>query len=93
MALNPREMDDSGEVRAPKSWDGPGSPTDLSQSRLVALLNSSNPVASNWRKKLDRIADALSELRAAGVIVLWRPMQECNGNRFSWGVDPLACAP
>jgi mannan endo-1,4-beta-mannosidase len=37
-----------------------------------------------WLNTLDRIAAALTELRDAGVVVLWRPMQEMNGDYFWW---------
>ncbi len=86
--LNPWVMDDAGSIRAPQTWDGPGSPTDRSRARLSELLDPSTSVYANWRKKLDRLATALAELRDAGVVVLWRPMQENNGNWFWWGADP-----
>jgi mannan endo-1,4-beta-mannosidase len=38
-------------------------------------------------RKLDRIAGALQELRDAGVVVLFSPMQEMNGVWFWWGID------
>ncbi len=31
--INPWIMDDAGSVRAPKTWNGPGSPTDRSRAR------------------------------------------------------------
>jgi mannan endo-1,4-beta-mannosidase len=37
-----------------------------------------------WLRSLDRIGAALTELRDAGVVVLFRPMQEMNGNWFWW---------
>jgi mannan endo-1,4-beta-mannosidase len=37
-----------------------------------------------WLRSLDRIAAALSDLRDAGVVVLWRPMQEMNGPVYWW---------
>jgi mannan endo-1,4-beta-mannosidase len=37
-----------------------------------------------WLHQLDRIATALTELRDAGVAVLWRPMQEMNGPIYWW---------
>jgi mannan endo-1,4-beta-mannosidase len=37
-----------------------------------------------WLHQLDRIATTLAELRDAGVVVLWRPMQEMNGDWFWW---------
>ncbi len=41
-----------------------------------------------WVASYDRIAAALAELRDAGVVVLWRPMQEMNGQIFWWGKRP-----
>jgi mannan endo-1,4-beta-mannosidase len=78
--LNPWTLPESGPVKVPEVWDGPGSPMDL--------VDPAQPVSAEWRKKLDRMAAALSELRDAGVIVLWRPMQEMNGFWFWWGDDP-----
>jgi mannan endo-1,4-beta-mannosidase len=37
-----------------------------------------------WLGQLDRVATALAELRDAGVVVLWRPMQEMNCDYFWW---------
>jgi mannan endo-1,4-beta-mannosidase len=43
-----------------------------------------------WLRSLDRIAAALTELRDAGVVVLWRPMQEMSGNWFWWAREKHA---
>ncbi len=53
---------------------------------LNRLVDPADPVNKIWRKKPDRIADALGELKDAGVVVLWRPMQEMNGIWFWWGI-------
>jgi mannan endo-1,4-beta-mannosidase len=37
-----------------------------------------------WRATLSGIADGLQELRDAGVVVLWRPLHEVNGDFFWW---------
>jgi mannan endo-1,4-beta-mannosidase len=42
-----------------------------------------------WMTSLSRIADALTELRDAGVVVLWRPMQEMNGPIYWWAKTQL----
>lgn len=63
-------------------------PIELSQ-----LLQSDTAVGQIWLKKLDRIADALLELQAANVTVLWRPMQEMNGHWFWWGVSDSDNSP
>ena len=52
---------------------------------LRLLLDPHSALHTIWYRKLDRIAAALQELQAAGVVVLWRPMQEMNGNWFWWG--------
>ena len=52
---------------------------------LRELLDPSQPRHAVWRRKLDRVAAALQELQQAGVVVLWRPMAEMNGDSFWWG--------
>jgi mannan endo-1,4-beta-mannosidase len=37
-----------------------------------------------WRNTLSGIAYGLEELRDAGVVVLWRPLHEMNGDFFWW---------
>lgn len=58
---------------------------DMSKVNLNHLIDPEFPEYAIWRTKLSRIADALAELRDAGVVVLWRPMQEMNGFWFWWG--------
>jgi mannan endo-1,4-beta-mannosidase len=59
--------------------------TNLDKVNLSDLVNPSSAIYPIWRKKLDRIASALAELQSAGVAVLWRPLQEMNGDWFWWG--------
>ncbi len=42
-----------------------------------------------WLAKLDRIASGLQDLEDAGVVVMWRPMQEMNAHtgNFWWDSD------
>lgn len=58
---------------------------NLANVDLGALVDPSSAIYPVWMRKLDRIATALAELRDAGVAVLWRPMQEMNGDWFWWG--------
>ena len=53
------------------------------------LLDSapSSESKSNYRSELDKVAKALQKLKEAGVIVLWRPFHEMNGDFFWWGID------
>jgi mannan endo-1,4-beta-mannosidase len=55
---------------------------------LGALLPGGG-MRARWVRSLDRIAGALKELRDAGVVVLWRPMQEMNGVGYWWAKNRL----
>jgi mannan endo-1,4-beta-mannosidase len=52
---------------------------------LAALLESGSQTHERWMRELDTLAGGLQELRAAGVVVLWRPFHEMNGDWFWWG--------
>jgi len=83
---NPWVNDEFDLVANPGTWDGPAgsqNKTGIAQvTSLNDLIDPSKAVNAAWMRKLDRIAAALEELRDAGVIVLFRPMQEMNGNWF-----------
>lgn len=91
---NPWLNDESDIAADPGVWSNTrvnGSySVNLSDVDIPKLLDPREAVFAVWRKKLDRIAGALAELRDAGVVVLWRPMQEMNGFWFWWGTasDP-----
>lgn len=58
---------------------------------LDTLLIPKTEAHRRWMEELDTIADGLAELRDAGVVVLWRPFHEMNGDWFWWGgKDPEA---
>lgn len=57
---------------------------------LRVLLESGHLKHRAWMRTLDRWADALAGLRDAGVVVLWRPMQEPNGKHFWYGLKAAA---
>lgn len=67
---------------------------DMNQVKLTDLVTTGTQIQPIWQRKLDRIATALQELQAAGVVVLWRPMQEMNGSWFWWGIssEPQSCS-
>lgn len=56
---------------------------------LNALLsNAPNSAAKiSYRQELTKVALALKQLQDNGVVVLWRPFHEMNGNWFWWGTD------
>ena len=55
---------------------------------LNSLLVPGTEANRRWRHELDLIADGLGRLQKAGVVVLWRPFHEMNGNWFWWGHQP-----
>lgn len=52
---------------------------------LVALTRPGGDGHQRFMRDLDAIADGLTELRDAGVVVLFRPFHEANGGWFWWG--------
>ncbi len=58
---------------------------------LDDLLQPGTDTHRRWMQELDLLAGGLKELRDAGVVVLWRPFHEMNGDWFWWGAqDPDA---
>jgi len=56
---------------------------------LSALLKNApaSPAKTSYRSELSKVAIALRQLKDAGVIVIWRPFHEMNGNWFWWGIN------
>ncbi|HEX2861034.1 MAG TPA: glycosyl hydrolase, partial [Lacunisphaera sp.] len=48
------------------------------------------PTHDRWMQSLDVVAAGLLELQEAGVVVIWRPLHEMNGDWFWWGAKPPA---
>jgi mannan endo-1,4-beta-mannosidase len=56
---------------------------------LNELLDENSELHARWMHELDRVADGLQQLKDAGVVVLWRPFHEMNGDWFWWnGKNP-----
>jgi mannan endo-1,4-beta-mannosidase len=56
---------------------------------LGALLDVHSDTHVRWMHELDQVAGGLQQLKDAGVVVLWRPFHEMNGDWFWWnGKDP-----
>ena len=52
---------------------------------ITPLLDPASLAHAVWMRELDDVAAGLQQLRAAGVVVLWRPFHEMNGGWFWWG--------
>ncbi len=52
---------------------------------LAHLFSEGTSAQKQWQTDLERVADGLEQLRDHGVIVLWRPLHEMNGDWFWWG--------
>jgi mannan endo-1,4-beta-mannosidase len=58
---------------------------------LEELLQPGTETNHRWMQELDLLAAGLLQLKEAGVVVLWRPFHEMNGDWFWWGAkDPPA---
>ncbi len=52
---------------------------------LNTLLATNSETHVRWMGELDLMAAGLQQLKDAGVVVLWRPFHEMNGDWFWWG--------
>ncbi len=84
----------SASVVAPQKgaqiYGGGSSPPPTSipkNASLLDLLDPSNPAGAYFQANMDVLAANLQTLQDAGVIVLFRPLAEMNGNWFWWGVQ------
>jgi mannan endo-1,4-beta-mannosidase len=78
--------DESDLVNNPGVWTNTRTDNgQLNGVNLPDILDPTTHAGQVWQRKLARVADALTQLRDAGVVVLWRPMQEMNGFWFWWG--------
>jgi mannan endo-1,4-beta-mannosidase len=87
--MNPWGNDESDIARDPGASRSKTSGTETgipAGASLDDLIDPSKSVHAAWMRKLDRVAVALQQLRDAGVVVLWRPMQEMNGSWYWWGM-------
>jgi mannan endo-1,4-beta-mannosidase len=69
-----------------------GSPKDTSFSSdgFTHLLTPGDPVYAAYLAELDVIARQLQTLQNAGVVVLFRPLLEMNGNWYWWSAGTTA---
>ena len=72
-------------MKNPKTNGSPWDTTSVDLSRVVQNGTTEN---INFKTELDRLAGGLTQLRDAGVVVLYRPLHEMNGSWFWWGQKP-----
>ena len=66
---------------------GPANDNKLNGHRLTEAITPGTAANQKWMKQLDDFATALADLQSSGVVVLWRPFHEFNGNWFWWGAS------
>ena len=64
-----------------------GDSSDKSVHDLQALVTPGTAANTKWLAVLDKVAAALTVLRDAGVVVLWRPLHEMNLPAAFWWAD------
>ena len=52
---------------------------------LVDLIKNGTTTNTNWKAMMDRVAIGLQDLKDNGVVVIFRPFLEMNGDWFWWG--------
>ncbi|MBO3743897.1 glycosyl hydrolase [Actinoplanes flavus] len=66
-----------------------GTPNEkLTEAEWTEVLTEGTPLNTSWYQDLDKVADALAQLRDHGVGVLWRPLHEINSAWAWWGGHP-----
>jgi len=60
---------------------------------LRLLTRPGSAAYDRWRRDLRLVADGLAELRDAGVVVMFRPLHESNGDWFWWCDNGAADRP
>ena len=72
-------------------WTGGGlRDRTLGPCDYLDVVRSGTDAHRRWAEVLRVVADGLSDLRAAGVVVLWRPLHEMNGDFFWWSAGKHA---
>ncbi|MEK6984618.1 MAG: glycosyl hydrolase [Nanoarchaeota archaeon] len=56
----------------------------LGEHAFDDLFVEGNEAHKRWIADLDKVAAGLKQLQDAGVVVLWRPLHEMNGDWFWW---------
>jgi mannan endo-1,4-beta-mannosidase len=67
-------------------WNSVTNKASINMSALLKLAPVST-AQTNYRSELAKVAVALQALQTAGVVVIWRPFHEMNGDWFWWGIN------
>jgi mannan endo-1,4-beta-mannosidase len=70
-----------------------GDTWDTSGVDLGKLVTPGSAAHTTWLGMLDRVAAGLAALRDQGIVVLFRPLHEQNGNWFWWSMKGGGRAP
>ncbi len=62
-----------------------GDHNDITSFDFNELITPGTVLNTNWRVELDRMAEGLQDLEDKGVVVLFAPFVEMNGDWFWWG--------
>lgn len=62
-----------------------GVQSDLTNTQWTQLITNGSSLNNAWKARLDTVVPYLTQLKNAGVEVLWRPLHEINENIFWWG--------
>jgi mannan endo-1,4-beta-mannosidase len=71
----------------PNPWTGGGQSDNQGVGPFSELLTPGTAPYAAYHAELDELALDLGELQKAGVVVLFRPFPEQNGNWFWWGAQ------
>jgi mannan endo-1,4-beta-mannosidase len=66
-------------------WTGQSAHDTQIPGNFSDLYTSGTPMNLTYNRMLDELSEPLTELQQAGVVVLFRPFHEQNGNWFWWG--------
>jgi len=66
-------------------WTGQSAHDTSIPGNFSDLYTDGTPMNRTYDRMLDELAEPLADLQRAGVVVLFRPFHEQNGNWFWWG--------
>jgi len=75
-AINPWTSGESNDWEYPKG--------SINTPVVRELITPGTAVNARWMQIIGNIADGLKELQDKGVVVIWRPFHEMNGEWFWW---------